>query len=321
MKFLKFFLFFIIIQIVTLSSFAKELTPTYSLTASGGVTDIIYDKSKLYVATSNSKIDIFNIETKEKIKSIEIPKVKDFMGDLVNAKVYSIDLLEDKILILGEGEKGGKNIFIYENDKLTTIIDDKERLFIARAKFLDNENIIYALLSNQIYIYNIKTKQIKKEFQISQSKFSNFRLSEDKNKVVIGDESGIITILNAKTLDVLEKVKNQNLDNIFQVDIKKDIVLTAGQDRRSVVYSLNKNSAYYKTFSFLIYSVGLSPSGKLAGVACDEENNVTIFSTQTKEDLYLLKENRATLTNILFINENEIFVTSDDKQINYYKID
>ena len=45
------------------------------------------------------------------------------------------------------------------------------------------------------------------------------------------------------------------------------------------------------------------------------------FNTKTKENLHLLKENRATLTNILFINENEIFVTSDDKQINYYKID
>ena len=84
---------------------------------------------------------------------------------------------------------------------------------------------------------------------------------------------------------------------------------------------MNEKNNYYKEFSFLIYSVGLSPSGNLAGVASDEENNVTIFNTNTKENLYKLTENKSTLSNILFINENEIFVSSDDKKINYYKID
>lgn len=157
--------------------------------------------------------------------------------------------------------------------------------------------------------------------QISESKFSNFKLNEDKNILVTVDESGIITILDSKNLNVIEKIKDQNLDNIFQVDVKNSIILTAGQDRRSVVYDMKKKDVYYKNHSFLIYSAGLSPSGNLAGVASDEENNVTIFNTKSKENLYLLKENKATLTNILFINENEIFVTSDDKQINYYKID
>jgi len=35
----------------------------------------------------------------------------------------------------------------------------------------------------------------------------------------------------------------------------------------------------------------------------------------------MLKGNNTTLTNILFKNEKEIFVTSDDERINYYKID
>ena len=59
----------------------------------------------------------------------------------------------------------------------------------------------------------------------------------------------------------------------------------------------------------------------MAAVASDEENNVTIFNVNSKENLYKLMQNKSTLTNILFVNENEIFVSSDDKQINYYKID
>ena len=37
----------------------------------------------------------------------------------------------------------------------------KAGLFIARAKFLDENHIIYALLSNQIFIYDIKIKKRK----------------------------------------------------------------------------------------------------------------------------------------------------------------
>lgn len=321
MKSLKVIFVFLFLHALLINSLAKELTPSYSLTASGSVTDIIYNQNKIYIATSNSKVDIFDINSKEKINSIEIPKIKDFMGDLVNAKVYSIDILNDTILILSEGEKGGRNIFLYKNGELKNIISDKDRLFIARAKFLDENHIVYALLSNQIYLFDIKNKTIKNEIQISQSKFSNFKLNENKNNLVVVDESGIITILDTKNLNVVEKIRNQNLDNIFQVDIKNNIILTAGQDRRSVVYDINKKDVYYKNYSFLIYSAGLSPSGNLAGVASDEENNVTIFNTKSKEDLYLLKDNKATLTNILFINENELFVTSDAKQVNYYKID
>ena len=250
-----------------------------------------------------------------------MPKIKDFVGDAIDSKIYSIDTLKDNILILSQGEKGGRNIDIYKDGKIEKIIEDKDRLFIARAKFLDQNHIIFALLSNQLYLYDIKNKKILKEVQISQSKFSNFKLTEDKNQIIVCDESGILTMIDSKSFEILKVFKNQNLDNVFQVDVKNNLILTAGQDRRAAIYSINGKNDFYKEFSFLIYSVGLSPSAKLAAVASDEENNVTIFNVNSKENLYKLMQNKSTLTNILFVNENEIFVSSDDKQINYYKID
>ena len=230
-------------------------------------------------------------------------------------------MLNDSVLILSQGEQGGRNLGIYKNGQMQNIIDDSQRMFIGRAKFLDENHIIYALLSNQIYLYDIQNKKILKEIQISQSKFSNFKLTKDKSKFIVSDESGVITMLDSKSFEVLKTFKNQNLDNVFQADIKGNLILTAGQDRRAAVYNIDTNSAYYKEFSFLIYSVALSPNTNLAAVASDEENNVTVFNINTKENLYKLTQNKSTLTNILFINENEIFVTSDDKKINYYKID
>lgn len=318
---MKIFTYLIFAFILTLNVNAKDLTPNFSLTASGGVTDLILKEDTLFVATVASSIDIFNIKTKEKIDSIKMPKIKDFVGDAIDSKIYSIDTLKDNILILSQGEKGGRNIDIYKDGKIEKIIEDKDRLFIARAKFLDQNHIIFALLSNQLYLYDIKNKKILKEVQISQSKFSNFKLTEDKNQIIVCDESGILTMIDSKSFEILKVFRNQNLDNVFQVDVKNNLILTAGQDRRAAIYSINGKNDFYKEFSFLIYSVGLSPSAKLAAVASDEENNVTIFNVNSKENLYKLMQNKSTLTNILFVNENEIFVSSDDKQINYYKID
>ena len=322
MYLLKNFLLSIFIFSLSISNInAKDLNPQHSLMASGGITDLVLQEDKLFVATTASSVDIFNIKTNEKIDSIKMPKIKDFIGDIIESKVYSVDVLKKDILILSQGENGGRNVNIYKDGQMQSIIEDTQRLFIGRAKFLDENHIVYALLSNQIYLYDIKNKKVLKEIQISQSKFSNFKFTQDKSKIIICDESGVITMIDSKSFEVLKTFKSQNLDNVFQIDIKNNLILTAGQDRRAAVYNINTNEAYYKEFSFLIYSVALSPSTNLAAVASDEENNVTIFDTRTKENLYKLFQNKATLTNILFINENEIFVTSDDKKINYYKID
>lgn len=322
MYLLKNFLLSIFIFSLSISNInAKDLNPQHSLIASGGITDLVLQEDKLFVATTASSVDIFNIKTNEKIDSIKMPKIKDFIGDIIESKVYSVDVLKKDILILSQGENGGRNVNIYKDGQMQSIIEDTQRLFIGRAKFLDENHIVYALLSNQIYLYDIKNKKVLKEIQISQSKFSNFKFTQDKSKIIICDESGVITMIDSKSFEVLKTFKSQNLDNVFQIDIKNNLILTAGQDRRAAVYNINTNEAYYKEFSFLIYSVALSPSTNLAAVASDEENNVTIFDTRTKENLYKLFQNKATLTNILFLNENELIVTSDDKQINYYKID
>ncbi len=317
----KLFLIAFSFNLFVLTINAKDLNPSKSLIASGGVSDLVLVENKLFVATTASTIDIFDISTDEKIDSIKLPKIKDFIGDSIDSKIYSVDVLNDSVLILSQGEQGGRNLGIYKNGQMQNIIDDSQRMFIGRAKFLDENHIIYALLSNQIYLYDIQNKKILKEIQISQSKFSNFKLTKDKSKFIVSDESGVITMLDSKSFEVLKTFKNQNLDNVFQADIKGNLILTAGQDRRAAVYNIDTNSAYYKEFSFLIYSVALSPNTNLAAVASDEENNVTIFNTKTKENLYKLFLNKATLSNILFLNENELFVASDDKEINYYKID
>jgi len=294
--------------------------PDIKYISTGSVVDIIYKDKKLYSATDASCVDIFDTSTQKIIKKIKVSQITDFMGDTIDSKVYSVDLIKDKILILSQAQKGARRVHIYENDSLELVLPYTKKLFIAKAKFLDENTIVLGLLSNEIISYDIKKQTINYRIQISQSKFSNFVLTEDKSEIIVADESGDLKIHNTKDGSFKSELSGQNLDNVFQVDTKNGIIITAGQDRRVVIYAPKFNSAYYKIASFLVYSVGLSPSGKLGGYASDENNNVTIFNTITKSKIATYGGNKMTLTNILFINENEFFSASDDKTINQYKI-
>ena len=298
---------------------ASQIEPNISIKTSGSVTDMVIKDSKLYVATDASSIDIFDIKTKKLISNIKLEKIKDFLGDLIDSKIYSVDIIENKILILSQGTNGGRNLFIYENNQLKNVISDKKRLFIARAKFIDKDKILYSLLSNQLFLYDFKIDKNIYSKQISHSKFSYFALNENKTEVAIADESGNIQIYDTLKGEKIKIHNNYNLDNVFQVDYKNDMIITAGQDRRSVIYSKN-NQPYIKESNFLIYVCELSPTSKLGAYSSNENNDVTVFDTKSKKDLYLLTKNKTTLSKIVFLNENELFLASDAKVINYYKL-
>jgi len=306
---------------ISLALYATNLVmPQRTYTANGAVTDIEYQDNKLYVATSASCVDIFDVKEDKIVKSIKIGKIKDFMGDEIDAKVYSVDVLDGMVMLLSQAEHGYRKVDIHTDKGSQTVVPTSKKLYIAKAKFLDKDTLLLGLLSNDIISYDIAKQKYNWSIQASQSKFSNFKLSEDKKEVVVADESGDLHIIDTKNGTIKKVLSGKNLDNVFQVDYKKGIVLSGGQDRRAVVYNLNNNTSYYKQSSFIVYSVGLSPSTKISAYASDEDNDVTLFYTATQKDIATFGGNKMTITKILFINEKEFFVASDAKVINFYKL-
>ena len=299
---------------------AKELKPTFVYEGSGAVTDLVYSDGKLYAATAEGKVDIYDTKEQKLIKTIEVPSIKDFTGEEVASKIYSVDILDDKIMIASQGKMGYRRVHIYADNNLSEIINSSDSYTIAKAKFVDKEHLLIALLSNELILYDIKNRKAIYREQISASKFSGFALNEKKDEVVMVDESGDLKLIGVKDAKVLKEFKGQNVDNVFQIDYKNGLIITAGQDRRCAIYSKDGKIAYHKDGSFLIYGAGLSPSGKIGAFAKDEHNNVSLFNTLTKSDLYLLGEHKATISSILFITEDELFTASDDTHINYWKL-
>lgn len=299
---------------------AEVKMPSAKLSASGPVVDIVYDKGKVYVATASSSVDIFDYGSKKPIKKIEVEKIIDFMGDLVDSKVYSVDIFDDKILILSQDKQGFRRVHLYAGEKLVTIFDYSAGLTVAKAKFLDKNTILLGLLSNELISYDIAKKKNNWLVQVSGAKFSDFALNETKSEAAVADESGNLKIHSTKDGKLIKLLEGENLDNVFQADYKNGIIATAGQDRHTVVYAPKFASAHHFKTNFLIYSVGLSPSGKVVGYACDEQNNVMLADTIAKATIGKYGGNSMTLTKIVFINENEFLVGSDDKIINIYSI-
>lgn len=307
---------------------AKDLKPNYIYEASGGVTDIVSDGSKIYVATDASSVDIFDLKTKELIQQIKVPKIKDFMGDIIDSKIYNVDVYNSKVLLTSQASNGFREVHMFRNGTLQTIITIEKKMFISKAKFVDDSTILFSLLGNEMYLYDLVKQKIIWRIDVRpvdadfNSTFADFALNENRTLAVVSDESGDLKIVDIKNAKIVKVLAGKNLDKVFKVDIKKEKIITAGQDGRCVVYDLKNSSDYFlkKKKWFLIYGAGLSPSGKLGAYSSDENNNVTVFNTDTKSIIFKLTSNLMTLSSILFINEIEIFITTDSNKFNYYKL-
>ena len=313
---------YIVIFLALLSTlFAQKLIqPTYIYKLSNGLaTDMIVQKEKLYISTDTGKVDIFNATNHKRVQTISLSKIKDFMGDKIDSKIFAIDTMANKLLILSQDNGGYSRIHIFKNNTLNAVLTGKDKLNIIKAKFINKETILLGLISNDIISYNVKTHKRNWTRQASMSKFSSFDLNNDKSMVAVADESGDVHLLATKDGSLIQKFTGQNVDNIFSIAFQGDIILTGGQDRRAAIYNIKNKSAYYKQSHFFIYGVGLSPEGKIGAYSSDINNNITLFYTQTRENIATYKATNMIVNSIYFTTKNKFYVVSNSKDVCYYE--
>jgi len=301
---------------------AQTIIPTQEIEASGYVYDITVDNNgHLYIGSGKGELQVYDYNAKKFVKRITLPKIKDFMGDEIEPKVFSVDYLNGKYLLLSEGKSGYRELYIHENNSTKKIISVEEKQAIAKAKFVDESHLFMANLGNEVMLYNLETKKERYRFQISQSKFSDFALNISKDTAVIGCESGEISVVDVQKGRVVKILKGQNLDNTYKVAISNGIVTGAGQDRRGSFYQIESGKGDYVEGSFLIYATALSPSGDLGAFAINEENDIAIYNLTTKAQIALLKGQKSTLNTILFLDEKRLFSASSDPKVMLWELE
>jgi WD40 repeat protein len=294
----------------------QEITPVSSIEINGTAKDMVLDGEKLLIATDMGHIEVYDITTNKKIQEVSIPDVKDFMGEVMPARVMSTDMIGEKYLLLSDSGIGGyANLYIYENGKTVQLITHEDKKPLIKARFIDENHIFFAYLSDEVALYDIAAKKELYRVQMSESKFSDFALNEKKTEAVTSCESGILSVIDVKSGKILKELKGQNVDNVYRVDFKNGMVSGAGQDQRGSLYDVKSGKGEYIKGSFLIYSTALSPSASKVAFAMDEKNNISIFNTMTKSKTALLKGQKSTLNVIIFKDENRLYSASDDNTV------
>ncbi len=301
------------------------LEPTKVYNINGAVMDSVYINNKIYTSTNTGVVDVVDFKTNKILNEIKLPKIKDFMGDLIDNHVTSVDALDGKILIVAQAAHGKNEVYIYKNE-LKNIISAKENFSISKARFLSKDKFVFVTLDSEFYIYDLKDNKILSKLDIRNedsdfnSKFSDFTFNDDKTKIAFADESGIIKIVNIEQNKIIQYLKDGNLDNVFKLQWRKNLLITGGKDKKAIIYNIDKNSKKIIQSDFFVYGVSISPNLQLAAYSVDPQNNVVVLQTSSLKKLYKLIGTNMTITSIVFLNDNEVIIASDSNKINYYKL-
>ena len=311
-----------LILFLFVSLLGKDIYSNIKIDIGANAKDMVLGKDgELVIGTSKSKLIVYDYVNKRVSKIINIPKIKDFMGDIIDASLSSVDYIDGKYLILSDSGIGGySDLRIYDDNKTIDIFTEKDKKSLVKARFIDSNHILLGYLSDELELYDIKTKKSIYKVQLTQSKFSDFALNENKSLVAVGCESGEVTVADVKSGKVIKRLNSQNVDLIFQVDIKKDIVVAGGKDRRASWYNLKTGKSGYFNASFFVYGVALSPSTTKAAFAMDENSDITIYNLDLNSKVAKLVGQKGAINTIIFKDEDTIFCASEDNIINIWKL-
>jgi len=298
-----------------------QYAPIHEIKVKGLAKDMVLVDKVLVIGTDAGHIEAYDTQEYKKIKEIALPNIHDFMGDEIPARIMSVDKIGEKYLMLSDSGKGGySNLFLYDGT-LKQLISPKDKKTIIKARFVDSEHILLGYLGNEAALLDIAGNKELYRVQLSESKFSDFALNEDKIQAVFSCESGVLNVIETKTGKKIKELKGLNVDNVYRVDYKKDLVAAAGQDRRGALYNVKTGKGSYIQGNFLIYATALSPSARKVAFAMDENNDISIFNTLTKSKLAVLKGQKSTLNVIIFANEHRLYSASDDNNVMVWDLD
>lgn len=310
-----FLLFFAIICTI----FAKDITPISSYYSVGFVSDFAVDKNKLYIANDMGSVDIFDIQTTKMLEQVWLPAITSSMDKIIPTPILSVDYAHEKLLIASVAQSGYREVWLYENHILKKIAAEDKKLSIKEARFLDDQKIVFATLDSEMILYDSLENYNIYRSQISQSAMGDIALSSDKTKIIFCDESGEVKVLDAKSSKTLQSHASQNVDNIFRVAYANGVIITAGQDKRVGVYAPNQKPYHIKS-NFLVYCVGISPSGETGVYSSGEDGDLELFDIKTKAKKGRLLGHKGVVNQIKFISENELFSSSRDNIVLRWKL-
>jgi len=278
----------------------------------------VEDTGLLYVATDAGVVDIIDLYTKKTVSQIHFKPMKTMMGKEVPVRVHSIDRYQGKTLLVTSARSGYRNVWVHDGSKLTQIIDEKRKLMPKRAFFSSDGKVVLGTIGSDIVLYDSNEGYKVYNTHISESTMGGMALSVDKKKMIISDESGAVRLIDINSSKVEKTFTSEHVDNIYAVAYAKDIILTAGQDKRVGIYS--KEKSFHIKSDFLVYCVGISPSAKVGVYSSGIEHDLQLISTKDGKKTDRLVGHQATPTKVMFTTEKTLISAGDEYIIYFWRL-
>jgi len=302
-------------------SFAANIKPFKEVKIDAAILDIAIDNGKIYVATDASKIYIFDLDLK-KLKEIKIRQIKDFMGELNDADIYSIDVLDDEILYLAQAEDGYSELFIYKDGKKENVLDKSKMMYAKAAKFVDKTKAILALMSDEVVLYDLANKKVLNRKRAGEYFYSTSAIDKSRKYFAVGDEGGEVIVIETKSLNIVKLFKDVNKDKILSIFVNKDLVVAGSRaDKTFAIYNID--TAKYKTIKnpkFFIYVAGLSLDNSLAVYGDNEKYILKGLDTQTLNLRYKFIGHKNIVNVIRFIDNNTMITGSETGELIIWRL-
>ncbi|AKF24829.1 nitrate reductase [Sulfurovum lithotrophicum] len=300
------------------TTWAKDISPVATIEVSGLVSDFVEDHGYLYVATDAGIVDVIDLSSQKIVRQIILPPLETVQNGKVPSRIHAIDRYQNKTLLVTSASNAYREVWIEQNGHLRKIIGSDQHIMPKNAFFNKEGKIIFGTFGSDVILYdNLESYRIYEQ-HISESTMGGMVLSDDKNKMVISDESGAVRIIDVNTSKIDQVYDKEHVDNIYKVAYANGVILTAGQDRRVGVYFTDSDNSYHLKSDFLVYCVGLSPKATTGVYSSGIEHHLQLFNPATKSKGDRLVGHYATPTKILFINEKAMISSGDEDKVFFW---
>jgi WD40 repeat protein len=303
----------------SINIFAKDITPYKYIKASEAVSDFVKVGDTLIIATEEGMIDIYDLKKEKLIDQIVLEKHKNILGDDIRSLVVSADYIDGKLIFIVRLLSTLRELYVYENSKLTKILDETQHLALQKVKFIDANTVMMATMDNELILFDLKTNKAIYKKQLNLASFSDFTFSEDKKYLYTADETPQISKIAISTGNIEEVYNKANKRDVFSIDYKNGLLISGGKDKRVILY---KTPKIYKMTKgkFFIYSVALNPDATMAAFVKNEDSEISVIDTRTLEEKYVLKGHKQTLIKIHFYSSNELITADEANKLMFWKL-
>ncbi len=310
---------FLFILFGVLALFAKETTPYKSIKVGDATTDFVRAENRLIVSTRESSVMVYDLLSSKLLEKITIPTQQNILGDTVGIIVTSVDTLNSKIIFATRHLDSWGDIYMYEQKKLTKLLDASQKIAPKEIKFASADQIIIGTMENEIILFDITKRAVLYKKHLSEASFSDFVLSEDKKLLFSADEAPTLYKIETKSGEVIERYDEANKRDIFAIDYKNGILATGGKDKRLVLYNSIKS---HKTANadFFISSVVLNQDASKVVFSKNEAGDLAVVDTKTLKETAILKGHTTKVIKMEFLSSGELLTADDRGTLYFWKV-